>query len=156
MPILVPVRGQGLRLIRQKLLEHLFIASLQKAGPAAEMPTKYFNYTVILSASYFLPPLPVSWMELVIPGRTGTNATEAQKVPTLARGPLSSYNRHSWTFKSLQSICHSNRFCTGIHKGLTAHSARDRPGYHLNGDNHQATSVTLPVPFSSRQSLPIL
>lgn len=79
-PILAPVRGQSLRLIRRKLLEHLFIASLQKAGPIAEMPTKYFNYTVILSVSYLLLPFPMSWMGLITPDLTGINATEAQKV----------------------------------------------------------------------------
>ena len=139
-PILAPVWGQGLGLIRQKLLEHFFIASLQKASPAAEIPTKYFSYTVILSVSYLLPPFAMSWMGLIIPDLAGINATEAREVLRLWRkGILSSYNRYIWTFQSLWSVRHSTHFCTGIRNGLAAHSARDRSGYHLNGANHQAT-----------------
>lgn len=48
------------------------------------MPTKYFNYTVVLSVSYLLPPFPMSWMGLIIPELTGINGTEARKVLRLS------------------------------------------------------------------------
>lgn len=125
--ILAPRWGQDLGSIRWKLLEHLFIASLQKAISTAEMPTERFNNIVILSVTLCLC---FPWLNRT--NRTawphGNQCNRSPQGPQILwwKGHLSANNRYNWTSKSVPSVCHSTHFHIGIHNGLPVHSVRDK------------------------------